>query len=40
MEEQLPLKRREIGDEEFEGPQLWFDETSFVEVEVVEEHPP
>jgi hypothetical protein len=34
------LKRCDTGDKEFQGPQLWFDETGFVEVEVVDEHPP
>jgi hypothetical protein len=37
---QPPLKWCETGDREFEGSYLWFDKTSLVEVEVVDERPP
>jgi hypothetical protein len=38
--EEPPVKQHEISDEDFEGIELWFDETGLVEVEVVDEHPP
>jgi hypothetical protein len=40
MEVQPPLKWCEVGDQEFEGSYIWFEETGLVEVEVVDEGPP
>jgi hypothetical protein len=40
MEAQPPLKWCEIGDHEFKESHIWFEETSLVEVEVVDEIPP
>jgi hypothetical protein len=37
---QPPLKRHKIGDKEFKGFYLWFDDIGLVEVEVVDEGPP
>jgi hypothetical protein len=40
MEVQPPLRKHNIGDKEFEGSYVWFEETCLVKLEVVGEHPP
>jgi hypothetical protein len=40
IEEQPPIKRHDIVNEDFQGLEIWFEKSILVEVEVVDERPP